>query len=448
MATGYSLGNLPGENLTRRNRLAQMLTSGPNVNNGSTYGGLAHALQQGLSGYLQGADSRDKQAAQSAMMQALLAGPTQTQQLPPDFMGPPNQRTVSPYENAATAMAGLGDNEYAAQYAVPLAMKQYEAEAARTEAERKRANEMEDYRRKLEIKSQYPGVDSGAKFGNSPLWGEDAQGNPVIMQLSNQGGVQQVQMPQGVTPMRGGTSKVDLGDKFGVLDANGSLIGYIPKGIAPEQMPEFKGAQIAAQEAAKTASVAEQQQRRAIGKAIGESNMALYETATKSVDAIAKANDLINHIEKSGATTGIGAELFNNINRVKALMGSDVAAGKVSDTELLDSMMGTEVFGMISALGIGAKGLDTPAEREFLRSVMTGKITLNKDTLVRMAKIRRDISQRSIDKWNAKTNAGDLDVFYEATGLEKRPIGSDTQSNSPSTPSDIRSQADAILRGQ
>lgn len=72
-------------------------------------------------------------------------------------------------------------------------------------------------------------------YGNMPIWGTDAQGNSILMQPSNRGGVKQVQLPPGVTAQRGQTSRVDLGDKFGVLDANGSLIGYMPKGIGPER---------------------------------------------------------------------------------------------------------------------------------------------------------------------------------------------------------------------
>lgn len=72
-------------------------------------------------------------------------------------------------------------------------------------------------------------------YGNTPVWGTDAQGNPVIMQPSNRGGLKVAQMPPGVTPQRGQTSRVDLGTQWGVLDANGGLIGYLPKDIAGEK---------------------------------------------------------------------------------------------------------------------------------------------------------------------------------------------------------------------
>lgn len=39
---------------------------------------------------------------------------------------------------------------------------------------------------------------SNPTFGNSPIWGKDAEGNWVVMQSSNQGGIQQAPTPEGV----------------------------------------------------------------------------------------------------------------------------------------------------------------------------------------------------------------------------------------------------------
>lgn len=78
-------------------------------------------------------------------------------------------------------------------------------------------------------------------FGNTPVWGEDQQGNPVLMQPSNRGGLRVAQMPPGITPQRGQTSRVDLGTEIGVLDASGNLIGRLPKDIAGEKRAGVAG---------------------------------------------------------------------------------------------------------------------------------------------------------------------------------------------------------------
>lgn len=72
-------------------------------------------------------------------------------------------------------------------------------------------------------------------FGNTPVWGTDENGNTVLLQTSNRGNVKRLDLPGGVKPQRGQTSRVDLGDKWAILDANGALIGYQVKGLAPER---------------------------------------------------------------------------------------------------------------------------------------------------------------------------------------------------------------------
>ena len=86
---------------------------------------------------------------------------------------------------------------------------------------------------------------------------------------------------------------------------------------------------------------------------------------------------------------------------------------------------------MISALGIGARGLDTPAEREFLRAVFTGTISMSNATLIEMTEIRERIAQRAIDKYNKKLSEGYFKNFEKAQGREMNPItfGSFTTSN-------------------
>jgi len=158
------------------------------------------------------------------------------------------------------------------------------------------------------------------------------------------------------------------------------------------------------------------------GAKTGEMNVEAYQTVSSAQKSIAQIQDLKKQLESSQAITGMGAEMFKNIERVKALLGDKIAQGKVSDTEILDSMMGGDVFSMIGTLGIGARGMDTPAEREFMRQVLTGTIALNKETLIRMAEIREKIARRAIDTWNIKVESGELDNFFKARNLPKTTI--------------------------
>jgi hypothetical protein len=164
----------------------------------------------------------------------------------------------------------------------------------------------------------------------------------------------------------------------------------------------------------------------------GKDDVEQFNTAVSAKADLTKIKGLVKELETSQAITGLGAGILKNVERAKVLLANDKKAGKVvSDTEYLDALMGSEVFSMIKPLGIGARGLDTPAERQFLRQVMTGDIALNKETLLKMAKMRQDITERSINRWNTRVKKGELDRFFSATGRTKEEIPSDIQPAAP-----------------
>jgi hypothetical protein len=160
-----------------------------------------------------------------------------------------------------------------------------------------------------------------------------------------------------------------------------------------------------------------------VSSAAADRDVKRVESAQNGIENIAKIDRTLDLLETGDALTGFGADFRKNVERARALLMKSQRAGKtVSDTELLDAMLGSDVFPQIGALGIGARGLDTPAEREFLRQVMTGTISMNKDTLIRMTKIRRDIQERELQRFNESVQGGELDRFFQYSGSPKRPI--------------------------
>lgn len=155
-----------------------------------------------------------------------------------------------------------------------------------------------------------------------------------------------------------------------------------------------------------------------------KANQEQFTAAQSAADSLPKMDALITQLKSSDAITGMGAETLKNIERAKALISGSVKAGKkVSDTEILDTMLGSDVFPMIQSLGVGARGMDTPAEREFIRQVMTGTIAMNKDTLIKMAETRKAIAERALNRWNERLNKGELDNWYRDAGRTKQPLG-------------------------
>jgi len=199
------------------------------------------------------------------------------------------------------------------------------------------------------------------------------------------------------------------------------------KGLSPENRPDVRQAQAAAAAEGKAGVEARTAPGIEYGKKVGgdtgEADVKQYDTVNSAVENITKIDELLSHLKTSDATTGMGAEFRNNVQRVINLVTESEKSGKkVSDTEILDTMMGSEVFPLIKSLGIGARGMDTPAEREFMRSVMTGQIALNKQTLIKMAEMRRNIAVRAIDRWNNRVDKGELDKFFQSSGRTREKL--------------------------
>jgi hypothetical protein len=168
---------------------------------------------------------------------------------------------------------------------------------------------------------------------------------------------------------------------------------------------------------------AETEKQKGYGKFGVEQNTKIFESGQSAVKNIGKINETLKLIEEGTPTTGLGAEIINNINRAKLVFSNSKQDIKnVSDTELLNSLLGADVFPQIGALGIGAKGLDTPAEREFLRQVMTGTITMNKDTIIRLTTLRKKYEEKSLDQYNKAVEDGQLDDLFNFSGLPKRKL--------------------------
>jgi hypothetical protein len=129
---------------------------------------------------------------------------------------------------------------------------------------------------------------------------------------------------------------------------------------------------------------------------------------------------LIRLLHKGNATTGFAAEWIQNINRtVNFFKDDERLAEGISDTQLVNVLMGAQVFPLIQALGIGARGMDTPAEREFMRKVLTGTLTLDKETLLEMARMRQKQSAGSIKNWDTRLNRGEVDDYLAVNRISK-----------------------------
>lgn len=182
-----------------------------------------------------------------------------------------------------------------------------------------------------------------------------------------------------------------------------------------------------------------------------ESTKAQLASAGKAQESLIKTYKTLDLLEQGKPITGIGSEIRLTGDRLKSLFKGQPAS-EVTDSQLLDALLGSEVFGLVQSLGVGARGLDTPGEREFLLQVMSGTRKLDNETLREMTRLRANILEKNLDTINERINSGDLDWYFELQapyGVRKRAF------EKPRREAEVRQQksesrriADEILRQQ
>jgi hypothetical protein len=134
--------------------------------------------------------------------------------------------------------------------------------------------------------------------------------------------------------------------------------------------------------------------------------IAAVELAVKN---IRKVDQVLNILNAEGAQANLGylSDFHSTVDRVMADLGlSKEAAKSATYDQRLEALLGSDVFGMINILGIGARGLDTPAERDFLIEVMTGTRKLTPDALKQMTLYRRKYSRLVVEEYHKRLENG------------------------------------------
>jgi hypothetical protein len=79
------------------------------------------------------------------------------------------------------------------------------------------------------------------EYGLQGIWGTDAEGNPVIIQLGKSGEAIQSKLPAGFKPGKD-AQKIDLGTHWGILDpTTRQMVTTIPKDIEGKKVAEARG---------------------------------------------------------------------------------------------------------------------------------------------------------------------------------------------------------------
>lgn len=107
----------------------------------------------------------------------------------------------------------------------------------------------------------------------------------------------------------------------------------------------------------------------------------------QQIRKIHEMQDILDSADEGKITTGVLQPILTQMSRVANAIGLG-NADQAINAELLQASMGSDVFPLIGALGIGARGLDTVEERKFLQQSFTGDLSMNIKTLRKLTDAR------------------------------------------------------------
>jgi hypothetical protein len=155
-----------------------------------------------------------------------------------------------------------------------------------------------------------------------------------------------------------------------------------------------------------------------IGKLGATEFVELQKNAMKAPRAIASMSAITEAlVDPTIFETGPGAELGVTISKIKEFARRSAGAffdadgtfrpttkdgKKITEAALINAALGSSVFGAIGELGIGARGLDTVAERQFLQEVLAGTIEMTPATLLYMSYLKQKVLKAQMEDYNTK----------------------------------------------
>lgn len=181
----------------------------------------------------------------------------------------------------------------------------------------------------------------------------------------------------------------------------------------------------------------------ALAKGAAEQDLSLKsiaDSASQTVSNVARQKQILN----SGKVfTGKGANIQQELAQYAdavGLGGKDTAT-KIANTQSAISGLAGVTLDSIKNSGLGSGQGFTDKDREFLQDAKSGRITWNKESIMRVYDLQEKAAIEGAKKWNQRVKQ----LPKSATG----PIGwGEVQVPTPFGQSSVRSEADRILGGQ
>jgi hypothetical protein len=155
-----------------------------------------------------------------------------------------------------------------------------------------------------------------------------------------------------------------------------------------------------------------------------------YKTANSAVQQFESINNQISMIDKGNLNVGFTGEISQGIDKLRSIFGDKQAAERVSNTEIIESVLGRDLMSAINTAGLTTRSFDTPAEMKNLRAAFVGGTTLTPQAIKTIAIFRRGVVQTLVNDYNQKVENGVYDQLGEALRQPVKKIKLPTVINS------------------
>lgn len=152
---------------------------------------------------------------------------------------------------------------------------------------------------------------------------------------------------------------------------------------------------------------------------VAQSDVAMRDAAIKAPE-LADRSNRIRQVLMENPITGTGAELrlqFAKAAKLAGLTNSDAP----ENTEILAASLSQNTLDAIKASGLGSGSGFSNADRDFLEKAAGGKITMEKESLNRLAELSHRAALKAAERWNTRAKQIPPDAL-SGTGINSDPI--------------------------
>ena len=153
---------------------------------------------------------------------------------------------------------------------------------------------------------------------------------------------------------------------------------------------------------------------------VADADIAKLTTAEKAPEMAANADRVLDLLKQGNVFTGSAADIKLNIARGLNILGASNDE-KIANTESLVSGLAKNTLGAVKSSGLGTGQGFTDKDLSFLQDAEGGRITLNAQTLERLARLSRKAAEGSAEAWNKRSKQIPK-TATEGTGLSTEPI--------------------------